>query len=68
MGRKILYLKRDEYYHWKIVDEIWTKAGLEEDSSKSEEKIAFRPSMRFFNSTNPETILGHQVDVHTEHN
>lgn len=43
IGRKVLYLKKDEFYDWKIVNETWTKAGLPEGN-----KIAFRPSMRFF--------------------
>jgi len=46
VGRKILYLKKDEYYKWKIVAEIWTKSGLVQDL---DHRIAFRPSMRFFN-------------------
>ncbi len=44
IGRKTLYLKKDEYYDWKIVNEIWTKAG----HPTGPEQVAFRPSMRFF--------------------
>jgi murein L,D-transpeptidase YafK len=53
-GRKTLYLKRDEYYKWKIVSEKWSKSGMDE----KKEKLAFRPSMRFFKTTNPGQILG----------
>ncbi|MEI8346036.1 MAG: L,D-transpeptidase family protein [Pseudomonadota bacterium] len=45
-GKKILYLKRDEYYQWKIVSEIWSKLDLEE-----RQQVAFRPSMRFFDNS-----------------
>jgi len=44
-GKKTLYLKRDEYYQWKIVSELWTKKGVPEQNFTT---IAFRPSMRFF--------------------
>jgi murein L,D-transpeptidase YafK len=42
-GRKILYLKQDGSYNWKIVNEVWSKNGLD-----GNDKIAFTPSMRFF--------------------
>jgi ketosteroid isomerase-like protein len=42
-GRKILYLKQDDSYNWKIVNEVWSKNGLEGNG-----QIAFSPSMRFF--------------------
>jgi murein L,D-transpeptidase YafK len=42
-GRKILYLKQDNSYNWKIVNEVWSKNGVEGNDS-----IAFEPSMRFF--------------------
>ncbi len=42
-GRKILYLKQDNDYNWKIVNEVWSKNGLE-----GNDKLAFIPSMRFF--------------------
>ena len=42
-GRKILYLKQDNDYNWKIVSEVWSKNGLE-----GNDKLAFIPSMRFF--------------------
>jgi murein L,D-transpeptidase YafK len=53
IGRKSLFLKRDEYYNWKIVSEIWSKAGIEE----RDEHVAFVPSLRFFEDTNPEQVL-----------
>lgn len=42
-GRKILYLKQDSSYNWKIVNEVWSKNGLE-----GNDQIAFEPTMRFF--------------------
>lgn len=42
-GRKILYLRQDETYKWKIVSEVFTKSGLE-----NLDKVAFEPSLRFF--------------------
>ncbi len=42
-GRKLLYLRQDSSYHWKIVNEVWTKNGLE-----NIDKLAFEPSLRFF--------------------
>ncbi len=42
-GKKTLYLMQNAAYEWKIVNEFWTKAGLE-----GEDRIAFEPSDRFF--------------------
>ena len=42
-GRKILYLKQDNSYNWKIVNEVWSKNGIE-----GNDQIAFSPSSRFF--------------------
>ncbi|MFA6235854.1 MAG: L,D-transpeptidase family protein [Bacteriovorax sp.] len=42
-GKKLLYMKQDDSYNWKIVSEVWTKNGLE-----GNERMAFEPSMRFF--------------------
>ncbi len=42
-GKKLLYLKQDENYNWKIVSEIFTKNGTD-----GNDKIAFEPSLRFF--------------------
>ncbi len=55
VGKKALYLKRDRSYNWKIVAEIWSKSGV---SSGRGFDLAFRPSMRFFKTTNPGEILG----------
>lgn len=52
IGKKILYLARDENYNWKITNENWTKQGLE----NLEKKIAFTPSLRFFNAKTKEGI------------
>ncbi len=54
MGKKILYLKRDDTYKWKIVSETWSK--LPENNS-----IAFTPKMRFF--TNSLTKNGQTNDT-----
>lgn len=45
-GHKTLYLKRDEYYNWKIVFENWKKI---QDPEKY--VLDFRPSMRFFDNS-----------------
>lgn len=42
-GKKILYMKQDDSYNWKIVSENFNKAGFE-----GNDKVAFEPSMRFF--------------------
>ena len=63
-GKKTLYLKRNEYYKWMIVAEVWTKAGFiqgdssnESSTSEQETTIAFRPSMRFFKDED-ENVIG----------
>ncbi len=45
-GHKTLYLKRDEYYNWKIVFESWKKV-----QNPEQYVLDFRPSMRFFENT-----------------
>ncbi|QDK41289.1 hypothetical protein DOM21_07430 [Bacteriovorax stolpii] len=50
-GRKLLYLRQDENYNWKIVSEVWTKNGLENMG-----KLAFEPSLRFFKEGTREGI------------
>ncbi len=40
IGMKTLYLQKDANYEWKIVGELWSKAG--------HSSIAFTPSKRFF--------------------
>jgi murein L,D-transpeptidase YafK len=42
-GKKLLYLKQDDSYNWKIVSEVFTKNGMDDQGA-----IAFLPSMRFF--------------------
>lgn len=66
VGKKILYFKRDEYYNWKIVAESWSKDGITGQSN--EDKVAFQPSMRFFESQNPSLILGDKLIVVPEKN
>jgi murein L,D-transpeptidase YafK len=56
IGRKILYLKKDQYYKWKIVSENWTKNGV--GPTDRSENVAFRPEMRFFKTRNPSQIMG----------
>jgi len=51
LGKKMLYLVKDEFYQWKIVGEYWSKAPPQENS------LAFRPSNRFFKTTNPTKIM-----------
>ncbi len=53
LGKKTLYLKRDPFYHWKIVSERWSKRGINSEDAS----LAFRPSMRFFKTENPQAIL-----------
>lgn len=43
-GKKTLFLKQDDAYNWKIVNEVWSNKGLD----GMNDKIAFEPSMRFF--------------------
>ena len=64
IGRKTLYLKQDEYYNWKIVSEKWSKHGIltEETHNDTTNQVAsFRPSQRFFETTNPKAILGDRL-------
>lgn len=42
IGKKVLYLKKDSNYNWKIVGEEWKKLAPENHN------ISFSPSMRFF--------------------
>ncbi len=53
IGKKTLYLKKNDRYEWKIVAEIWSSLGEDKFSSSP-----FKPSMRFFNTpTNSDVIL-----------
>ncbi|MCO4793123.1 MAG: L,D-transpeptidase family protein [Bacteriovoracaceae bacterium] len=54
VGVKHLYLKRDEYYKWRIVYEGWTKQGISEEGDT---RVAFKPSLRFFKSGQPDQIM-----------
>ena len=47
IGKKSLYLEMDSEYQWKIVNEQWKKLPPQELSKKD----AFKPSMRFFASS-----------------
>lgn len=53
IGKKTLYLKRDEYYKWKIVAELWSKYGVPEEN----ESLAFTPKHRYFETLDPHQIL-----------
>ena len=53
VGRKTLYLVKDDYYNWKIVAEKWTKKGISPDRAYA----IFQPKIRFFKTNNPEKIL-----------
>lgn len=59
LGRKTLYLKRDRSYQWKIVSELWSKHGVpdELEGGFQGQSLAFRPSMRFFETRDPAQIL-----------
>ncbi len=54
VGKKLLYIKQDEYYNWKIISEVWTKVGIDK---KEHSKVAFGPSQRFFKTEDPSQIL-----------
>ena len=54
VGRKLLYIKRDANYNWKIVSEVWTKFGIDKEDGL---RVAFRPSQRFFETEDPSRIL-----------
>lgn len=56
VGKKLLYLKKDDYYDWKIVSEVWTKQGID-TLEEHETRVAFQPSMRFFKTSNPDQIM-----------
>ena len=53
-GRKLLYMKKDAYYNWKIASEIWTKLGIDRELTH---RMAFKPSQRFFSTDDPSNIL-----------
>jgi murein L,D-transpeptidase YafK len=58
IGRKTLYLMRDENYDWNIVSELWSKHGLPEQALELPFRpVAFTPQMRYFTSHNPADIL-----------
>ena len=44
-GKKVLYLKQDDKYDWKIIYEGWSKLD-------SDNEVAFTPMMRFFDKSN----------------
>lgn len=54
LGRKTLYLKKDDYYNWKIVSENWSKNGITESEGQ---RLAFKPALRFFKTRNPSQII-----------
>lgn len=47
IGIKRLYLKKDEYYQWKIISETWSRLN-----ELPPPQVSFNPSMRFFTSAN----------------
>lgn len=56
LGRKIIYLKKDEFYNYKIVHESWNKDGIENVEADGP-KMAFKPTLRFFKTMNSNQIL-----------
>ncbi len=61
VGKKTLYLMKDEYYNWRIVSEKWTKAGLIDTDHNA--SMAFEPKMRFFESLNPKEIFTSDLNL-----
>ncbi len=63
VGRKTLYLKKDEFYNWKIVSENWSKHGIlpVSPTEPTNQVASFEPSQRFFETTNPRAILGDRL-------
>lgn len=63
-GKKILYLKKDEFYNWKIVAESWSKIV-----NPPSDALAFEPSQRFFSSNDPKQIFTKALNlvVNPEH-
>ena len=62
VGRKTIYLMRDDFYNWKIIAENWSKKGI--DTEAQEGIVAgevFTPSQRFFSTTNPSKIMGDKL-------
>lgn len=58
IGKKVLYLEKNEFYEWKITSEQWSKKGI----SNNLKKIAsFKPSQRFFEETDPYSIMGDRL-------
>jgi len=45
-GKKTLYLQKDEFYNWKIINESWSK--LDNQQMAEADQMAFEPTMRFF--------------------
>lgn len=58
IGRKTLYLKKDNYYNWKIVAENWSKKGINNNENRANQ---FMPSQRFFTTNNPKQIMGDKL-------
>lgn len=59
LGKKTLFLKKDDYYNWKIVSENWTKNGI--DDANLDDTLAFRPTLRFFKTKNPSQIMQYRT-------
>lgn len=55
-GKKTLYLKKNAYYQWRIVAEVWSKSGVP-DSAMDNDPVAFTPKLRFFETRDPAQIL-----------
>lgn len=69
VGKKVLYLKKDPFYRWKIVSEKWSKIDAPQISEENKgPSLAFRPSQRFFTSSDPRTILGKDFDLKLKKN
>lgn len=51
IGKKTLYLQKDEDYQWKIVAELWSHL------EPATQELAFTPSMRFFPETSKQQLV-----------
>ncbi|MBT7610120.1 MAG: L,D-transpeptidase family protein [Bacteriovoracaceae bacterium] len=65
LGRKLLYLRQNEFYEYKIIHESWNKDGLRNVDSLSS-LVAFKPSLRFFDTLDSNQIL--QTNLKKENN
>lgn len=56
IGKKTLYLKKNDSYEWKIVAEVWSKSGIPKQPLDYN-LLSFTPKLRFFETRDPAQIL-----------